>query len=436
MFMLRFKKSLLILFVVLLSCQSGNKISSISDGEGERSGREKIFLRKEGTFRYGETLEQVLSRDIFDRVMTSDIVASFSQVFDVRRIRGDSRYSILTDSLGTVHGFEYYPSTDRTIRVLRDSSGVLQPEILQVPLMMREQGICGYVRTSLYDAVKSMGHSDELIVAFSDVFQWDIDFFVDPRVGDEFRILFESIHALDPAKADSVGDFVRYGRVLGGQYLGAGGEYTAVWFEKDDKVRGYYDLQGRSFQKTFLKSPLNYRRISSHFSGGRRHPILKIVRPHYGVDFAAAAGTPVSAAADGVVIEKGYDGGIGNFVKIRHKNPRFVTLYGHLSRFGEGIAAGAAVRQRDVIGYVGSTGLATGPHLHYMFYENGRPINPLKIKNSSGDPILPSDQAAFDSLKEVRVRQLLSLRPRFQRMPEYSLFSGRLRVGAQYLPQR
>ncbi len=419
-----------------MACQRGAEVDPAVSDDAARDNREKIYLRKEGTFRFGETLDQVLMRDVLDRVLATDIVSAFAQVFDVRKIRGESRYSILHDSLGVVHGFEYYPSSDRTIRVLKDSLGLLQPQVVQTPLITRVHGISGYVQTSLYDAVKSMGHSDELVVAFSDVFQWDIDFFVDPRVGDEFRVLFESEHVLDPARPDSVGDLIRYGRVLAGQYRAQDGDYTALYFQKDEELRGYYDLHGRSFQKTFLKSPLNYRRISSHFSGGRRHPILKIVRPHYGVDFAAAAGTPVSAAADGVVVEKGYDSGIGNFVKIRHKNPRFMTLYGHLSGFAAGIVAGAGVRQRDVIGYVGSTGLATGPHLHYTFYENGRPINPMKIKNSSGDPIPAADMAAFDSLKEVRVLQLMALRPRFQQMPQYPAFNGRLRVGLQCLPSR
>ncbi len=136
------------------------------------------------------------------------------------------------------------------------------------------------------------------------------------------------------------------------------------------------------------------------------HPILKIVRSHYAVDFAAPSGTPVSAAADGVVIEKGSNNGIGNYVKVRHKNPHFVTVYGHLSRFAADIQVGSTVKQKDVIGYVGSTGLATGPHLHYAFYENGRPINPLKIKNTSGDPILSENLEDFVRVKEEMITML------------------------------
>ncbi|HOC89143.1 MAG TPA: peptidoglycan DD-metalloendopeptidase family protein [bacterium] len=385
--------------------------------QAELKPREKIYLRREGVFRPGETLEGVLFRDLYDRVLADELIQGFARVFDVRKIRGDRRYSILTDSTGVVHGFEYYPDADKTVRVVRDSMGVLQPELVQVPLIRRRLALAGEVSTTLYDAVKAMGESDELIVAFSDLFQWDIDFFVDPRVGDEFRMVFEADYALDPARPDSLGEFIRYGRVLSGQYRSGKDVRTAVYFEPGEHG-GYYDLEGKSFQKTFLKSPLNYRRISSHFSGGRRHPILKIVRPHYGVDFVAAEGTPVVAAADGVVIEKGYEGGgLGNFIKIRHKNPRFATVYGHLSGFGPGIAIGKAVQQRDVVGYVGRTGLATGPHLHYCFYENGRPVNPLKIKNSSGDPIPAAELERFKGIREEQLALLAAALRRGGQVP-------------------
>ena len=202
---------------------------------------------------------------------------------------------------------------------------------------------------------------------------------------------------------------LRYGKILAAQYVLQSKELTAIYFDNSPNDDGYYTLAGESFQKTFLKSPLNYRRISSYFSYARRHPILKIIRPHYGVDFAAPTGTPVSAAADGVIIDKGYDRGIGKFIKIKHKNPRFVTLYGHLSRFAKGIKKGKQVHQRDIIGYVGKTGLATGPHLHYTFYENGKPINPLKIKNTSGDPINKENLAKFGLVKQQMLTYLDSL---------------------------
>jgi murein DD-endopeptidase MepM/ murein hydrolase activator NlpD len=387
---------------VFLACQPKTDPEAARPPQKPRA---RHYVRREGVFRYGETLEKVLMREIYDRLLIQDLVGEFARVFDVRKIRGEKHYSILTDSSGTVHGFEYYPEVDKTIRVVRDSLGALKPEVVQLPLVKRVFSLKGVVLTSVYDAIKSMGETDELVAAFSDVFQWDLDFFVDPQMGDEFRIVYEAEHVLDPSAPDSVGGFIRYGRILSGQYRSGETLRTAIRFQMGDAA-GYYDSQGRSFQKTFLKSPLNYRRISSFFSGARRHPILKIVRPHHGVDFVAAAGTPVSAAADGTVIEKGYDAGLGNFVKIRHKNPRFVTVYGHLSGFGAGIAAGSAVRQRDIIGYVGSTGLATGPHLHYAFYENGRAANPLRIKNSSGDPI---PQAEMERYAAVRDSQLVLL---------------------------
>ncbi|MBN1541924.1 M23 family metallopeptidase, partial [candidate division KSB1 bacterium] len=194
--------------------------------------------------------------------------------------------------------------------------------------------------------------------------------------------------------------------ILAGNYTQKDSSYTAFYYKNSGGKGGYYDAEGRSFQKTFLKSPLNYTRISSHFTGARRHPILKIVRPHYAVDFAAPIGTPVSAAGDGVIIEKGYNKGLGKYLKIRHTNKRYVTRYGHLNGFAPGIEKGAVVQQKQVIGYVGKTGLATGPHLDYAFYDNGRPINPLKIKSSSGDPIAPEERGAFEQVKLLSLAQL------------------------------
>ncbi|MBN2354983.1 M23 family metallopeptidase [candidate division KSB1 bacterium] len=391
--------------------------------------------RREGYFRYGETLDRVLSRELDDRHLIQEIIAAFAGVFDVRYLHAGKKYTLLADTAGVVQGFEYNPDKERLVRVLRDSTGVMQAQLYNKPLLVKIKSLHGVLYTTLYDAIKDCGETDELIVAFSDVFQWDIDFFTDPRVGDEFVMAYESVYVCDPTCADSVGDWVRYGRVLAGEYHSSENRYTAVYFQGKDKEGGYYDLEGNSFQKTFLRSPLNYRRISSHFSGARRHPIMKTVRPHTGIDFAAPAGTPVSAAADGIIIEKGYDTGIGNYLKIRHKNIHFVTLYGHLQAFVTGMDKGQTVKQRDIIGYVGSTGIATGPHLHYAFYENGRAINPLRIKNSSGDPIADVDRADYERVKEEMLLRLSAARS-MSRERMYSLhFRNKYGVGVAGLRQ-
>lgn len=350
-----------------------------------------------------------MNREKICQATAYKIISAFAEVCNQRLIKPGQKYCLLSDSADVIHSFEYYPEICRTIKIRVDSSGDFCGQVEQLPLIKKIRSIKGQVQSTLYDAVLDIGETPELIGAFSDVFQWDLDFFSDPRKGDEFRIVFESNYVMDPSRPDSLGEFLRYGRVLSGQYFLSGEPLTAIYFDNAPKGSGYYDLSGKSFQKTFLKSPLNYRRISSYFSGGRLHPILKIVRSHYAVDFAAPTGTPVSAAADGVVIEKGYNSGIGNFIKVRHKNPHFVTLYGHLSKFAADIQVDSQVKQKDVIGYVGSTGLATGPHLHYAFYENGRPINPLKIKNTSGDPVLSENEMAFEQIKSEMLLRLSHL---------------------------
>ena len=347
--------------------------------------------------KYGETLLSILRKQRIFNPVSYQLISQFKKIYDVRLIKPHDTYIIEKDSSNSFISFTYQPSIERKYIVKIDSSGRLQPIIDQVELRCIEESIKGSIRTCLYDAIIELGESPELLIVFSDIFQWDIDFFIDPRVGDEFKIIVEKFYVArgNDLESNERNIFVKYGKIKAASYQLNGDEMTAIYFENGIDDSGYYTPDGESFQKTFLKSPLNYRRISSYFSRARKHPILKIVRPHYGVDFAAPSGTPVSAAGDGVILEKGYNRGIGRYIKIKHNNPRFVTLYGHLSRFAKGISKGDHVKQKQVIGFVGQTGLATGPHLHYTFYDNGRPIDPLKIKSTSGDPISENNRTDF-----------------------------------------
>jgi len=376
-------------------------IDRIHDAAESESALEKKIS---DSIKTGETLSSILTKHQVCSAAILDIINSFKSLYSVTRLRVGDRYEIVTDSLNTFKSFAFKPSLQEEYRVSVNDSGQFAAEVQKIELEKKEKYLTGTIQTSLYDAILDQGENPELLFLFTDIFQWDIDFFIDPRVGDEFNIIYEKYYL------PQTGQFVKYGRIIAGQYIFSNKEdLTALYFENHPSAAGYYDLNGNSFQKTFLKSPLNYRRISSFFSHSRHHPILKINRPHYGVDYAAPAGTPVSAAADGIVIGKGYDRSIGNFVKIRHKNARFVTLYGHLSRFQEGITEGVRVNQKDIIGYVGKTGLATGPHLHYSFYDNGRPIDPLKIKNTSGDPVLESNVENFALARKCVMEKLQHL---------------------------
>jgi murein DD-endopeptidase MepM/ murein hydrolase activator NlpD len=247
-----------------------------------------------------------------------------------------------------------------------------------------------------------MGNGREnmmLAMQLSDIFAWDIDFTTDLRDGDTFKIVVEALY-LD-------GEFKKYGDILAAEFVNNGETYRAYRFEHNGKA-GYYDEEGKSLRKAFLKAPLSFRRISSGFSLGRFHPILKIYRPHHGLDYAAPAGTPVSAMGDGTVIFAGKKGQYGNLVIIRHPNG-YKTYYGHLSKFGKDIKKGTKVEQGQIIGYVGSTGLATGPHLHYELRIRNRPVNPVTVKSLKGTSIPEKLMAEFRGFKNQMDGRLASI---------------------------
>lgn len=358
------------------------------------------------TIRYGETLAGLLQECA---VLPGDIVRTVSalqKTFDPRDLRAGHSIQIAVDSTGALHELLYRPSPEITVRVERTTNGELTSRCDTLALTPEVFLLTGEVESTLYGAVLERGEKPELLLDFTDILQWDIDFLYETQRGDHFRILFEKLFVTAP---NGEREFVRYGRILAASYepkhLPPEKFFTAFYFKPEGGKGGYFDREGNSFQKTFLKSPLNYRRISSFFSFGRKHPILNKVRAHTGVDFAADIGTPVVASANGTVQEVGWKGGYGNCVVIAHKN-HYTTLYGHLSRFAESLKSGDAVEQNQVIGYVGSTGLSTGPHLHYTMFINGRAIDPLRIQPLSGDPIPAELMAHFTEQRQALMQQM------------------------------
>jgi murein DD-endopeptidase MepM/ murein hydrolase activator NlpD len=395
---------LLLLIPIILGCTKEQQAPPVTLPPVRMEDR---WLRHEGKVRWRDTLEKILQREGLPQTELLPFVQAFSAVYDVRKINAEKMYQVYTDSAGVWKRWDYLAESEVTIQVQSDSLGRFSGREVRLALVKKVRALAGVLNSSLYESVLALGETPELIIRYSDVFQWDLDFFSDPQPGDEFRIVYEAYYVKDASRPDSVGPFVRYGRVLVGEYRQPQNRLVAVYFQMNPERGGYYDLTGKSFQKTFRKSPLSYGRVTSRFSGARLHPILKIVRAHYAIDIAAPQGTPVMAPADGTIIERGYNASIGNYLKIRHRNPHFVTLYGHLSAFADSMTVGKQVRQSDEVGYVGSTGLSTGPHLHYVFYENGHPINPERIKNSSGDP-LPAERLAEYAIARERMLSWLS----------------------------
>lgn len=262
---------------------------------------------------------------------------------------------------------------------------------------IEESLVHGVVKSNIYDAVRSQKESGELVVRFEDIFAWDINFWTEPRKGDEFELIVEKFY--------DKSDFVKYGRILAARYRATNETHEAFLFGGGQKKQSHYDEEGRAVQKMFLKAPLTYSRISSRFSYRRFHPVLRIFRAHPAVDYAAPPGTPVKAAADGVIEYAKWCGGYGKTVCMRHANG-YKTFYGHLARYGKGIKRGLKVKQNRYIGYVGSTGLSTGPHLDYRVQRNGTYINPMRIKSPRNKEIPEEYRLAFQEVKKMRTAQL------------------------------
>ncbi len=343
-----------------------------------------------GSLKRGETLSALLRRQGASWELSSLIVEKLKELQDLRRCQpGDSLYLEVSPQ-GELNYFEYVVDPTRIYVVKKGEEGVENyRKKVEVDTLLTH--IEGVVESSLYEAVVSVNELPELAYDFADIFAWVLDFNTELRKGDRFRALVTK-NFVDR-------EFVGYGRILAGVYEGWAGDFHAFYFEDPGGHRDYYDLEGKSLRRMFLKAPLNYRRISSYFSHRRLHPILKIYRPHYGVDYAAPVGTPVSAVGDGVVIFCGRKGDYGKLIRIKHPNS-FMTEYGHLSRFARGMRRGIKVKQGQVIGYVGSTGLSTGPHLQYGVKRYGKYVNPLKVNPPAADPVKKKYLPKFEEWRD------------------------------------
>jgi murein DD-endopeptidase MepM/ murein hydrolase activator NlpD len=286
---------------------------------------------------------------------------------------------------GELFGFERRLSDDETLKVVRADDG-LKAAVVENPLETRTRTARGRIDSSLFEAVEAAGAHDQTAVALADIFGWDIDFVLDVRPGDTFAVTYEELWR--------DGSYLKDGPVLAASFVNQGREYRAVRYTDPDGATGYYNPDGRSVRRAFLRAPLEFSRVSSGFALARMHPILNRIRAHKGVDYAAPTGTPVRAAGDGTVRFAGVLGGYGNLIEIAHTRS-ITTVYGHLARFAHGIRSGTHVTQGTVIGYVGMTGLATGPHLHYEYRVNGVFKNPQTVPLPAAAPINPSWSVDF-----------------------------------------
>ncbi|PLX44024.1 MAG: hypothetical protein C0609_06580 [Deltaproteobacteria bacterium] len=349
----------------------------------------------EGELKSHETLDSLLRKEGVENTAIFNFARALTPVLDPRTMRPGDRYGILTDPEGSLLSFEYSRSPVEKYRADLSAEGWKCEEV-EVEVTHERARTDGILAGSLWESFTRTGADADLIMAFVELFGWDIDFAHESQPGDEFRVIYEKLYA------DGV--FVGNGRIIAASYKDSEETHYAFYYAAE-KSKGYYDIDGNNVRKSFLRSPLKFSRISSKFSYNRKHPVTKKVQPHMGVDYAASVGTPVWAVADGTVTFAGRKGPNGKMITLRHARG-YETFYLHLSRFAKGIKTGRKVDQGQTIGYVGSTGRATGPHLDYRLKQNGKWVNPLRHKYKPGPPVDKENKDGFNAVAKTLLAEL------------------------------
>lgn len=329
----------------------------------------------------------------------NELVASLKGLFDFRKARPGDHYQLdLRTADHRILKFRYEQGPLDIYEVNRGADGLLKASKLVVPVRTELVEVGAELQVSLYQAMKRAGESSALVAQVVDVFAFDLDFYKDPRPGDSFKVLVEKVFSGDK--------LIKYGRLVAAEYNSQKrGRFRVFHFESEAQgPGGYFLADGQSTRKTFLKTPLKFARVSSKFDLKRKHPILKYTRAHLGTDYAAKTGTPVWSMADGVVRKAAFERGFGNLVIVDHRNG-LLSFYAHLHRYAKGMKAGVKVAQKQLVGYVGMTGLATGPHLHFGVKKNGGWVNPELLKMTRDAPVPKKHAQAFArTVKELSSR--------------------------------
>ena len=401
-----FTSIIILLSVFIISCSDEEQkvIPQVEKIDYDKFGfiRDSFNVVK-GKIKKNETLADILigSGIGIDYNLITDIYNKAKPKFDFRKIRPNKNFYVYTtnDSLAKFHAFVYEIDKIKYINVeLKDS---LYVSINHREIVTKEKSISGTINSSLYETLSELNSSIVLAGELADVFAWQIDFYTIQK-GDQFFAVYEELFVDD--KSVGIGD------ILAARFIHKNNNYNAFLYEQNGQNE-YFDEEGKSLQKEFLKAPLKYRRISSHYSGRRLHPILRVYKPHRGIDYAAAVGTPVQSVGDGIVTKVGRNGAAGKMVKIRH-NSVYSSAYLHLSGYGKNIKSGIKVKQGQIIGFVGSTGRSTGPHLDFRFWKNGSLVNYLNQKFPSSKSVVDSNMTEFSSLKDslnIRLNSFVAL---------------------------
>lgn len=355
---------------------------------------EEATVSNEYAIKQGSNAFDSLKAAGLDAATAQKLVDQARPVYPLERVRAGTPFKVfLHKTTQKLHSVEITFSLVETLLAqFHETSQDWTVELIQHPIQTETVTFSGDVNTSLWDSGLASGMDARLISDFADIFAWQVDFSREVQPGDRWRLTVE--------KKSVDGAFYEWGFIKVAEYHPVNGPVlTGVRFPQDDPQASYYDLNGASLKRMFLKSPIQYARITSGFSKRRFHPVLKVNRPHNGVDYGAKPGTPVMAVGDGQVVSASFGSDTGNIVRIRH-NSVYETAYLHLQGFASGVRKGNRVVQGQTIGYVGSTGLATGPHLHFSFFENGRFVDPLGMKFPSADPVAAEQLSEFKRLAQ------------------------------------
>ena len=391
--MKKFASYILLFFIILfVGCTSDNMEIDIT----KMPEVETVVIQPGDVF--GKTFEQTK----LSKQESLKILAELKKYININKCKPDEFYEITysTDTAieETWTNFKFFPEGQYFYSINKSTDNVITSEKIALQTTSQIFEVSGTIENSLWESMSASEIKPAIILAYADMFAWQVDFLTDCRQGDVYKLIYEVV-TLEKK------DTVLSSDILAGQYITATSTNTAIRFTNSKGNDGYFDEKGKSVKSAFLKAPLQFKRISSYFTKKRFHPILKYYRAHEGIDYAAPIGTPVSAVGDGIVTKSQYSGGYGNLVIIKHPNG-YETYYGHLSKYGKGVKKGAKVKQGQVIGYVGSTGLSTGPHLDFRIKRNGAFFNYLTMKMPPTYTLTGKDKEDFDIHKEELIKKL------------------------------
>ena len=356
------------------------------------------FQVTKGVVKSGQTMGEILYLNHIDHPEINKIVQKSKGIFDVRRVNAGKNYTVIcaTDSTEKAQYFIY--EIDATNYVVFDLRSEIDVYKGKKPVTVKLKTASGTIKSSLWMTMEEQKLSPKLTAELSTIYAWTIDFFKIQK-GDGFRVYYEDKY-ID-------GNYIGIGRILAAEFTHKGQDFYSFYYKENENFGDYYDEEGKTLRKAFLMAPVDYKRISSRYSKRRKHPVTGRWKGHFGTDYAAERGTPIWSTANGTIIAATYTKNNGNYVKVRH-NGTYTTQYLHMSKIKPGIRKGVYVKQGDIIGYVGSTGLATGPHVCYRFWKDGKQVDPFKQKLPPGDPIKKENRDTYMLAKDSLMQILLS----------------------------